>query len=135
MAKISKSKASAAELLEALDELQSEKGITKEYMVESLKLALEASARGIKISNVNLYKSKGLLFDVEDDKTIIPPFSSIDGLGDVVARNIEAEAKKQPFISIEDFQVRCKVSSTLIEKMKTMGIFANMPETSQLTLF
>ena len=29
MAKVSKSKASAAELLEALDELQSEKGITK----------------------------------------------------------------------------------------------------------
>jgi hypothetical protein len=45
MAKVSKSKASAAELLEALDELQSEKGITKEYMVESLKLALEAAYR------------------------------------------------------------------------------------------
>jgi DNA polymerase-3 subunit alpha (Gram-positive type) len=104
-------------------------------VAECLKLALEATARGIKISNIDLYKSKGLLFDVEDDNTIIPPFSSIDGLGDVVAKNIEAEAKKQPFISIEDFQVRCKVSSTLIEKMKNMGIFANMPETSQLTLF
>ena len=104
-------------------------------VAECLKLALEATARGIKISNIDLYKSKGTLFGVEDDKTIIPPFSSIDGLGDVVAKNIEAEAKKQPFISIEDFQARCKVSSTLIEKMRTMGIFANMPETSQLTLF
>ena len=104
-------------------------------VAECLKLALEATARGIKISNVDLYKSKGTLFGVEDDKTIIPPFSSIDGLGDVVAKNIEAEAKKHPFISIEDFQTRCKVSSTLIEKMKIMGIFENMPETSQLTLF
>ena len=104
-------------------------------VAECLKLALEATARGIKISNVHLYKSKGLLFDVEDDKTIIPPFSSIDGLGDVVAKNIENEAKKHPFISIEDFQTRCKVSSTLIEKMKNMGIFEDMPETSQLTLF
>lgn len=43
MAKVSKSKASAAELLEALDELQTEKGITKDYMIESLKLALEAA--------------------------------------------------------------------------------------------
>jgi len=43
MAKVSKSKASAAELLEALDELQNEKGITKDYMIESLKLALEAA--------------------------------------------------------------------------------------------
>ena len=104
-------------------------------VAECLKLALEASARGIKIANIDLYKSKGTLFDVEDDNTIIPPFSSIDGLGDVVAKNIEAEAQKHPFISIEDFQTRCKVSSTLIDKMKTMGIFENMPETSQLTLF
>ena len=104
-------------------------------VAECLKLALEATARGIKITNIDLYKSKGTLFGVEDDKTIIPPFSSIDGLGDVVAKNIENEAKKHPFISIEDFQNRCKVSSTLIEKMKTMGIFTNMPETSQLSLF
>lgn len=104
-------------------------------VAECLKLALEATARGIKIANIDLYKSKGTLFGVLDDKTIIPPFSSIDGLGDVVARNIEAEAKKHPFISIEDFQNRCKVSSTLIDKMKSMGIFNDMPETSQLTLF
>jgi len=104
-------------------------------VAECLKLALEATARGIKIANVDLYKSKGTLFGVEDDKTIIPPFSSIDGLGDVVAKNIEKEAQKHPFISIEDFQNRCKVSSTLIEKMKLMGIFKEMPETSQLTLF
>ena len=104
-------------------------------VAECLKLALEATARGIKIANIDLYKSKGTLFGVLDDNTIIPPFSSIDGLGDVVARNIEAEAKKHPFISIEDFQNRCKVSSTLIDKMKSMGIFNDMPETSQLTLF
>ena len=104
-------------------------------IAECLKLALEATARGIKIANVDLYKSKGMTFDVLDDKTIIPPFRSIDGLGDVVAKNIEEEAKKHPFISIEDFQNRCKVSSTLIDKMKVMGIFSDMPETSQLSLF
>ena len=104
-------------------------------IAECLKLALEATARGIKIANVDLYKSKALTFGVLDDKTVIPSFSSIDGLGDVVAKNIEAEAKKHPFISIEDFQNRCKVSTTLIDKMKLMGIFADMPETSQLSLF
>ena len=54
---------------------------------------------------------------MENDTTIIPPFRTIDGLGDVVAKNIEAEAQKNPFISIEDFQNRCKVSQTLIEKI------------------
>ncbi len=104
-------------------------------ILESLKLALEMSARGIKIAKFDLYKSKGLLFDVADNKTIIPPFKTIDGLGDVVANNIEREAKKAKFVSIEDFQTRCKVSQTLIDKMRIMGIFEGMPETSQLSLF
>ena len=102
---------------------------------ECLKVALEMSARGIKIAKYDLYKSRGMIFTVENDNTINPPFKAIDGLGDVVAKNIENEAKKAPFISIEDFQTRCKVSQTLIEKMRSMGIFDDMPETSQLTLF
>ena len=104
-------------------------------IAECLKLALEATARGIKIANVDLYKSRALTFSVLDDTTIIPSFASIDGLGDVVAKNIEAEASKHPFISVEDFQNRCKVSGTLVDKMRAMGIFGDMPETSQLTLF
>ncbi len=104
-------------------------------VAECLRLALEATARGIKIANVDLYKSKGMTFTVLDDKTIVPPFRAIDGLGDVVAKSIEKEAQKHPFISIEDFQNRCKVSTTLIDKMKVMGIFKDMPETSQLSLF
>ena len=107
----------------------------EEGIKESLNVALEATARGIKIANFDLYKSKGLTFGVEDDNTLIPPFISIDGLGEVVAKNIEEEAIKKPFVSIEDFQNRCKVSSTLIDKMRSMGIFKNMPESSQLSLF
>ena len=59
---------------------------------ECLKVALEMTARGIKVAPYDLYKSKGMIFTVGDDKTIIPPFRAIDGLGDVVAKNIEKEA-------------------------------------------
>ena len=93
------------------------------------------SARGIKVKPYNLYEAKAMIFTVEDDNTIIPPFRALDGLGDVVANNIENEAKKAPFISIEDFQKRCKVSTTLVDKMRNMGIFEGMSETSQLSLF
>ena len=47
----------------------------------------------------------------------------------------EEEAAKKPFVSIEEFQSRCKVSQTLIDKMKVMGLFDGMPESSQLSLF
>lgn len=104
-------------------------------VLECLNVALEMSARNIKVAPFDLYKSKGLTFDVQDDNTIIPPFITIDGLGETVAKNIESEAKKHPFISIEDFQTRCKVSQTLIDKMRAMGIFNSMPESSQLSLF
>ena len=102
---------------------------------ECLNVALEMAARHIRVSEFDLYKSKGLTFGVEDDKTIIPPFITIDGLGETVAKNIEAEAQKRPFISIEDFQSRCKVSQTLIDKMRAMGIFKGIAESSQLSLF
>ena len=103
--------------------------------LESLSVALEMAARGLKVLPFDLYKSKAMTFDVEDDKSLIPPFITIDGLGETVAKNIENEAKKHPFISIEDFQSRCKVSTTLIDKMRMMGIFKGMPESSQLSLF
>ena len=102
---------------------------------ESLHLCLEASARGIKFLNVDLYKSAATTFGVASKTEVIPPFNAIEGLGDTVANNIVEEREKSPFISIEEFQIRCKVSGTLIDKMRLMGIFEGMPETSQLSLF
>ena len=104
-------------------------------VLESLSVALEMSARKINIAPFDLYKSKAAIFTVENDNTLIPPFITIDGLGETVAKNIEVEAQKHPFISIEDFQSRCKVSQTLIDKMRNLGIFKGMPESSQLSLF
>ena len=103
--------------------------------LESLKVALEATARGIKFVPIELYNSLSDVWGVKDDTSIYPPFSSIDGLGSSVAKNIVSEREKGDFISIEDVQVRAKVSSTLIDKMKMMGIFDDMPESSQLSLF
>ena len=103
--------------------------------LESLKVALEATARGIKFLPVDLYKSEATTWGVRDETSIYPPFSSIDGLGDTVALKIAQERKKGDFISIEDFQARGKVSQTLTDKMRIMGIFGNMPESSQLSLF
>ena len=105
-------------------------------ILETLKLALEATARGIKFGNLDLMRSDAKNFIIDDDGvTLIPPFRSIDGLGGVVADNIMKEAKKAPFLSIEDFQKRCKVSTTLVDKMKLMNLFGDLPETSQLSLF
>ena len=102
---------------------------------ESLKIALEATARGMKFLNVDLYESEATTWKVKSDTEIYPPFSAIDGLGDTVAKNIVAEREKGKFISIEDVQKRAKISQTLIDKMKEMGILEGMPDSNQLSLF
>ncbi len=102
---------------------------------ESLHVCLEATARGIKFTNVDLYESEATTFKVKNDNEIIPPFNSIEGLGDVVAKNIVKERKKREFLSIEELQVRCKISETIIETMKRMNIFEGMDESNQLSLF
>ena len=102
---------------------------------ESLKVALEASARGIKFLNVDLYESDATVWVAKNDTDIYPPFNAIEGLGDTVAKNIVAEREKGKFISIEDVQKRAKVSGTLIDKMKEMGVLKDLPDSNQLSLF
>lgn len=105
-------------------------------ILDSLKIALEASARGIKFANVDVKKSDARNFILAGDEcTLIPSFRTIDGLGGTVANNIVEEREKQEFISIEDLQKRGKISQTLIDKMRMMGMFKGLPESSQMTLF
>ena len=105
-------------------------------LLETLKLSLEATARGINFGPIDIMKSDAKNFQIaEDGITLIPPFRVLDGLGGTVAQSIQEEAKKRPFISIEDFQKRCRVSTTLVDKMKAMNLLNDLPESSQLSLF
>ena len=103
--------------------------------LESLKVCLEATARGIKFVPITLEESLATTWGVKSDTEIIPPFSSIDGLGDTVANNIVTEREKRSFLSIEEVQYRAKISGTLMDKMRLMGMFEGMSESNQMSLF
>ena len=105
-------------------------------VLETLKLSLEATARGFKFGNIDIEKSDGKNFILADDGvTLICPFRTLDGLGDSVAAKIIEERNKKPFYSIEDFGMRGHVNATTVDKLRSLGIFGNLPETSQLSLF
>ena len=104
-------------------------------LLECLRVCLEAAARGIKFAPIDIETSDATVWGVIDDNTIRPPFASVDGLGDTVANNVVKERKKGKFISIEDLQNRGKVNASTIEKMRTLGILKDLPESSQLSLF
>lgn len=103
--------------------------------LESLRIALEATARGITFAPIDLYESEATVWKAISDTVVLPPFNAIEGLGDVVANVIVEERKKRAFLSVEDLQKRGRVSQTLIEKMREMGILDGMDESAQLTLF
>jgi len=105
-------------------------------VLETLKLSLEATARGFKFGLIDIEKSDGKNFIIgEDGKTLICPFRTLDGLGDSVAAKIIEERNVKPFYSVEDFQQRGHVNATTVDKLRTLGVFGNLPETSQLSLF
>ena len=98
-------------------------------------MANEMLERGFRFENISLMESDSTMFKVNKDGTgLIPPFISIDGLGDVAAKKIVEERSKGAFVSIEDFQVRGKLSDAIIDKFRGLGAFENMPESSQLSL-
>lgn len=103
--------------------------------LESLRVALEASARGMVFLPVSLKESDSKRWIVKDDKSIIPPFSSIEGLGLTVANAIVSEREERSFTSIKNLQSRAKISQTVIDKMRNMNIFYNLDEDDQLSLF
>ena len=105
-------------------------------VLKTLKIALEATARGYKFGNIDIEKSDGKNFILADDKiTMICPFRTLDGLGSEVSKAIVDARNKKAFISIEDLQTRGKMSSTTVDKLRQLHVLDNLPETSQLSLF
>lgn len=106
-------------------------------LFDTLEVCEELYARGYRISNVDLYKSHASEFiaDSEDEKTIIPPFTVIDGLGGNVAKSIEIARNEAEFLSKEDLEKRTQLSSTLIKKLDAIGVLEGLQELNQLSLF
>ncbi len=105
-------------------------------LLETLKLALEATARGFKFGNIDIKKSEAKNYVIADDGvTLISPFSALEGLGGAVANQIIEERNKKEFFCVEDFQERGKVNASTMDKLRSLGVFNNMPESAQLSLF
>ena len=102
--------------------------------LKDMKNVLEMYARGFDFLPIDIYKSKASKFQIIGDK-LLPPFNTIDGMGDKAAEAMEIAAKDGPYLSKDDFRQRTKVSKTLVDLMADMGLLGDLPETNQLSLF
>ena len=102
--------------------------------LKDMRLVQEMYARGYEFLPIDLYKSKATKFQIVDGK-LLPPFSTIEGMGDKDADAVEMAAADGPYLSLDDFRQRTKVSKTVIDFMADLGLFGDLPTSNQLSLF
>lgn len=100
MAKVKSEKVNAKDLLEALEQLQMEKGITKEYMIESLKMAMEAA-----------YKKN---YDSKEDVEV----EINEDTGTIKVSVIKTVVKDLESIEDEETEITLEVAKTIDKKAK-----------------
>ena len=98
------------------------------------RIVQEMYARGFTFMPIDIYKAEPHRFQIIDGK-LMPSLNAIEGLGDNAAIAIAEAAKDGPFLSKDDFRERTKVSKTVIELMSDLGLFGDLPDSNQLSLF
>lgn len=101
---------------------------------KDMRCVQEMYARGYEFLPIDLYRVQAQRFQIIDGR-LMPSLSTIEGMGDKAAEAVVEAAKDGPFLSKDDFRQRTKVSKTVIDLMGDLGLFGDLPESNQLSLF
>jgi DNA polymerase-3 subunit alpha (Gram-positive type) len=97
-------------------------------------IIIEMNARGFEFLGIDIYKSDGFKFVIEDGKIRVP-LIALNGLGGAVVENIMTEREIGKFLSYEDLKRRTKTSQTIVEKLKEVNAVEGLSDTNQKSLF
>ena len=130
-------------IISKIEELRMRQRVSNEKLspkeqeqLKTLINALEMVQRGYKFSNIDLYRSDATRFVVDyETKSLIPPFITIDGLGENNAITVIEARQEGEFFSKEDLLRRTKLTSTNVQDLADMGVLDNLNESDQLSLF
>ena len=115
--------------------LKEEKNAKDEDVLVSLQLVNEMLSRGYEFLPIELGKSRGNKYIVEDGKVRLP-FCALKGVGGTAAASLErATIDGQEYISVEELQQATGVTSAVLESLRTAGVLADLPESSQVSFF
>jgi len=104
-------------------------------LMTTLEVCYEFYLRGFRFHNIDITRSDASRFLIVEDG-LLPPLTSVRGLGEAVAQEIAEKRVGREFISVEEFAMACsKLSRAHIEQLRSLGAFAGMSETSQISLF
>ncbi len=120
--------------LAELQALEKDEKAKKEDQITLLEILVEMCCRGIALRPISLYESHAENFLLMPDNTILPPLSSLPGVGLAAAENLARAREAGPFISQEDM-TRRKVAKSVVQTLALSGALGGLPETSQMSLF
>ena len=103
-------------------------------VMKDMRIVQEMYARGFEFLPIDIYRSKAKMFQIVDGK-LLPSLATIEGMGDRAAEAVEEASKDGPYLSLDDFRQRTKVSKTVIDLMQELGLFGGLPQSNQLSLF
>ena len=104
-------------------------------LYRDMRIVEEMMARGIEFEPIDIFKAKASKFTITENGKIMPSLDSIAGLGTNAAIAIEEDVKNGPYLSVEEFIARTKVTRTNAELLKSLGLLGSIPESNQLSLF
>ncbi len=127
---------SLSSVKEKIDELSKEMklDVRQKSQLAVSEIILEMHARGLEFLGIDIYKSDGFKFTIEDGKIRIP-LVALNGLGGAVVENVTKEREIGKFLSYEDLKRRTKASQTVIEKLKIVNAIDGLSDTNQKSLF
>lgn len=106
----------------------------KETMT-TLEVVHEFYHRGFTFHPMNIYESDSTKFLIRDNG-LVPPFTSMPGVGEQAANSIVEERKKGEFLSMEEVVIRCpKVSKSVVDLLEQIGALNGMAKSTQVSLF
>ncbi|MGI6606238.1 MAG: PolC-type DNA polymerase III [Peptococcia bacterium] len=108
----------------------------EEKLYSILELALEMYLRKISVKKVDLLHSDATKFLlVDENRALLPPLVSLQGLGRAAAVSMVNARKEKAFISKDDLRTRAKLSKTVIDVLEQHGALTGLPESDQISLF
>ena len=130
-------------IISKIEELKTRQRVSNEKLspkeTEQLKTlynALEMVQRGYKFSNIDLYRSDATKFVVDyENKSLIPPFITIDGLGENNAISVIEARQTRKFYTKPELQRWTKLTSTNIEDLSKMGVLDQLDDSDEMDLF
>ena len=102
--------------------------------LKDMRIVQEMYARGYDFMPIDIYRAKAHRFQIIEGK-LMPSIDSIEGLGDKAADAVVDAAVQGRFLSKDDFRDRTKVSKTVIDLMDKLGLFGDIPQSNQISLF